>query len=82
MFRDGRIQIRGARTAWGKGQYRVQAIQRLNGGLLIHAEHRRMPRWIQVQANDVGGFGLEFRIVAGHVALQPMRLQAGSFQVR
>ena len=66
-------------TAGGKGQHRVQAIQGLDGSLLIYAEHRRMPGWIQVQADDIGRFGLEFRVIAGHVALQPMRLQAGFF---
>jgi hypothetical protein len=38
-----------------------------------------MPRWIQVQADDIGRFRFEFGIVAGHVALQPMGLHAGFF---
>ena len=63
----------------GKRQNRIQPIQRLNGRLFIHAEHGRVLRRIQIQADDIGGFGLEVRIVAGHVAFQPMRLQAGFF---
>jgi hypothetical protein len=50
-------------TTGRKRQHRIQAIQRLNGGLLIHAEHRRMPRRIQVQADDIGGLRFKVRIV-------------------
>jgi hypothetical protein len=35
-----------------------------------------MLRWVQVQPDDVSRFRFEFRIVAGHVTLQAMRLQA------
>lgn len=34
---------------------------------------------IQVQPDDVSRFGFEIRIVAGHVPLQTMRLQARFF---
>ncbi len=66
-------------TTGRKRQHRIQTIQRLNGSLLIHAEHCRMPWWIQVQADDIGGLRFKVRIVAGHVTLQPMRLQSGLF---
>src|SRR3954467_10310189 len=38
-------------------------------------EHRSMLRRLKVEADDVGGFLLELRIVGGHVAVQLMRLQ-------
>ena len=56
-------------------QNRIQPVQSLNGRLLIHAEHRSMLRRLKVEADDVGGFLLELRIVGGHVAVQLMRLQ-------
>ena len=34
---------------------------------------------VQIQADDVGGLVFEIGIIAGHVPLQPMRLQAGFF---
>ena len=37
--------------------------------LLVHAEHRRMLRRVQIQADHVGRLGLEVRIVGGEVAL-------------
>jgi hypothetical protein len=37
----------------------------LNGGLFIDAEHRRVLRRAQIEAEDVGGFGFELGIVAG-----------------
>ena len=38
-----------------------------------------MLRRVKVQPDNVRGFGFEIRIVAGHVALQAVRLQAGLF---
>ena len=58
-------------------QNRIQPVQGLNGRLLIHAEHGRVLRRIQVQTDDVGGFRFELGIVAGHVSFQAMRLEAG-----
>ena len=58
-----------------KRQHRIEPIQGLNGTLLIDAEHRGMRRWVQVQADDIGGLGFEVRIVGGHVTLQPMGLE-------
>ena len=57
-------------------QDRIETIQGLNGGLLIDAEHGRVLRRVQIEADDVGGFGFELGIVAGHVAFEAMRLQA------
>lgn len=66
-------------TSRRERQNRIQAIQRLDGGLLIHTEHGRVPGRIHVQPNDIGGFGFKIRIVTSHVTLQPMRFQAGFF---
>jgi hypothetical protein len=62
-----------------KRQHRIESIQRLNGGLLIDTKHGGMLRRAQVQPDNVSGFGFEIRIVAGHVALQAVRLQASLF---
>src|ERR1700731_2475193 len=42
-------------AAWRKRQNRVQAIQRLDGALLVYAEDSGMRRWFEVQADDVRG---------------------------
>ena len=57
-------------------QHRILAVQRLDRGLLVDAEHRRVLRRVQVQPDHVGRLGLEVRVVGGQVALQPMRLEA------
>ena len=54
-------------TSGGKGQHWVKPIQSLNGGLFSHAEHGRMAGWIQIQPDDIGGFGFKVRIVACHI---------------
>src|SRR5208282_4019732 len=54
----------------------IETIQGLNGGLLIDAEHGRVLRRAQIEAEDVGGFGFELGIVAGQVAFETVRLQA------
>lgn len=56
-------------------QHRVFAVQGLDRGLLVHAEHGRMLRRVQVQADNVSGLGLELRIVGSQIALKPMRLE-------
>lgn len=60
-----------------KRQDGIETIQGLNGGFLIDAEHGRVLRWVQIEAEDVGGFAFELGIVAGHVAFEAVRLQAG-----
>lgn len=59
-----------------EGQDGIEPVQGLNGALFIHAEDGGMFGRVQIQADDVGRFALEVGIVAGHVTLQPMRLQA------
>src|SRR6202045_5019068 len=61
-----------------KRQYRVEAIEGLNRGLLIDTEHRSVLRRIDVEPDHIGGLALEVRIIRGHVALQPMGLKAGA----
>jgi len=60
---------------WRERQHRVEPVEGLNCSLLVHTEHRCVLRRLQVKTDNVGGFLLELRIVAGHVAVQPMRLQ-------
>jgi hypothetical protein len=62
-----------------EGQHRVQPIQRLNGSFLIDAVNSRMLRGIQIEPENVRGFGLELRIIAGHVPFKAVRLQSGLF---
>ena len=50
----------------------VFAIERLNRGVLVHAEHGRVLRRMQRQADHIGRLGLEVRIVGGQVPFQPM----------
>ena len=64
-------------TPGRKGQNRIEAIESLNGALLIHAEHGSVSRRLEIEADDVGRLGLEGRIVAGHVMTPPGRLQTG-----
>jgi hypothetical protein len=51
-------------AAWRKRQNRVQAIQRLDGALLVHAEDSGMSRWFKVQADDVRRLLFKLRIKA------------------
>lgn len=60
-----------------EGQDRIQAVQGLNGRLLIEAEYGRVPRRIQVQTDD-WRLHFELGIVAGHVSFEAMRLEAGA----
>lgn len=60
-------------------QNRVEPVQSLDGGFLIDAEHGGMLRRPQIQAENVGGFAFELWIVASHVTLQAMGLQARFF---
>ena len=57
----------------------IEPIQGLDGGLLIDAKHGGMLRRPQIQADNVGGFAFELGIVAGHVTLQAVGLQARFF---
>ena len=64
------------RAARGQGQHRVEPVQRLDGGLFVHAKHRRVLRRMQIQREDVGGLVLEVRIGGSHIAVHPLRPQA------
>jgi hypothetical protein len=59
-----------------KGQNRVQAIQRLDGALLVDAEYSSVHRWFEVQSNDVGSFLFKLRIITGHVAARTVGLES------
>src|SRR6185312_7691162 len=60
----------------GERQDRIEAIQSLDGGLLIHAENSCMLRRMQVQTNNVRGLLLEVRVIRSHIAIQPVGLEA------
>lgn len=57
-------------------QHPVLAIERLDRGLLVYTEHRCMRRWVQVQPDHIGRFGLEVWVVGDHVGVQPVRARA------
>jgi len=59
-----------------KRQDGIETIQSLDGAFFIHTEDGGMSRRMQIEPDDVGRFGLEIRIVAGHVMTQAMGLQA------
>lgn len=58
-------------------QHRVQAVKRLNSRLLIHTEYGSMLGAFQIEPNNVGRLLLETRVLARHVAVEPMRLDSG-----
>ena len=64
-------------AAWRERQDGIETIQGLNGGLLIDTEHGRVLGRVQIEAEDVGRFGFEIGIIAGHVAFEAVRFQAG-----
>lgn len=61
---------------WRQRQHGGQAIQRLDGRLLIDAKHRRVLRRVQVQPNHIGRLGFKVRIVGGEIAFEQMGLDA------
>ena len=56
-------------------QRRLGAVQRLDLGLLVHAQHDRLLRRVQVQPDDVDELLLEPRVVGELERLDPVRLQ-------
>jgi hypothetical protein len=58
-----------------QGQQRLGAIECLDLRFLVDAEHRRMRRRVQIQADDVADFLDEERVVRQLERLTPMRLQ-------
>jgi hypothetical protein len=74
--RAGSTQTRGARHGLERvATPDILAVQRLDGCLLINAEHRRMRRRIQIQPNNVRRLGLEAWVIGCHVAIKPLWLQ-------
>ena len=61
------------RSARGKRQHGILAVQGLNRGLLIDTKHRSMLRRVQVQSDDVGRLGFKIRIVRGDIAFEAVR---------
>jgi hypothetical protein len=61
------------RSARRQRTHRIKSIQGLNGSLFIDAEDCRVLGRVHVQGDNVGGFLFKLRIVAGHVAFEPMR---------
>lgn len=49
-------------TARAQRQDRLRAVQRLDLGLQVHAQHDRMLGWMEVQADHVMDPGIEFGI--------------------
>ncbi len=64
------LEAVGLGTPWRQRQLPVLAIQRLDSGLLIDAEHHSVFGRLQVQPDDFGGLGLEVRVVRDHVGVQ------------
>ena len=59
-----------------KRQHRIKSVQRLNSRFLVDTEDHCIDRRFQIQADNLGGFGLKIRVVTGHVAAKPMRLKS------
>ena len=64
-------------AAWRERQDGIETIQGLNGGLLIDAKHGRVLGRLQIKAEDVSRFAFELGIIAGPVAFEAVRFQAG-----
>jgi hypothetical protein len=56
-------------------QHRIFAIKRLDRGFLVDAEYRCMLRRMQIQTDNLCGFGFKVRVVRRHVAFEPVRAQ-------
>jgi len=82
---QGREQARGAmalvvvghrpQTALLQGQSRLRAVQGLDLGLLVHAEHKGVVRGVQVQPHHIGELLQKPRIARKLEALDAVRLQ-------
>ena len=64
------------RDAGPHRQHRRGAVQRLDLGFLVHAEHHRLVRRVQVQPDHVADLGVQPRVGGELEALRPPRLQA------
>ena len=56
-------------------QRRLGPVQRLHGGLLVHAQHDRLLRRIEVQTDHVNQFLVELRVVGQLECLDQVRFQ-------
>jgi hypothetical protein len=56
-------------------QGRLGAVQRLDLGLLVHAQHHGLRRWAEIQAHDVDELGLEGRVVRQLERVHAVRLE-------
>jgi len=56
-------------------QCRLGAVERLNLGLFIHAQHQGALGRVQVQGHDIGQLGVELGVAAELEGFDPMRLQ-------
>ena len=72
----------GAAAAWLQRQARLGAVERLDLPLLVDAEHDRMRRRIDVEADDVAQLGDELGVVRQLELAHPVRLQAVARQMR
>ena len=61
-------------TARRERQHRIFAVQRLNRGLLVNAEHHGILWRLEIQPNHIGGLDFKVRIVGSQIAFEPMRL--------
>src|SRR6202030_175680 len=59
-----------------KRQNRVQAIQRLDGALLVDAEYSGVHRWFEVQPDDVGSLLFKRWIVTRHIAARTVGVES------
>lgn len=69
------IMCHGAATAFLYRQLRLRAVQSLNRGFLVGAEHQRMFRRIEVQPHNIAQLLLEIGIIAYLERLHEMGLQ-------
>ncbi len=60
-------------------QHGIEPVQGLDGGFLIDVENGGMLRRPQIEADNVGRFAFELRIVAGQVTLQAVGFETGFF---
>src|ERR1700730_7068648 len=63
-------------TSRGKRQHWIKPVKGLNGALFVYTEHRGVDGRLQIQPNNVGCLLFELRVVTGHIAPQPMGLNA------
>ena len=68
----------GAGTSLLHGQARLGAVEGLDLGLLVDAQHDGLIRWVQVEADDVDQLLLEVRVVRELEGLDQMGFQAPS----